>query len=198
LIRGERADELSTAQPAGTPRYRTKVEVLRDILETTAPEASKSRILRLANLNPISFDHYLAFCIGTGLLERAGRKFRRTGSGDAAIEAIEGLMKKAEELGVAVRRLGATLGSEELPAVESTAALRFASLNAWDELVRHGARSGAYRPSRATPRRAAKTVRSTAEPGLLSLPGVARAGGVAASPPSIRGKHVWPDLDSLR
>jgi predicted transcriptional regulator len=130
----------SAASSSGQ-RYRTKIEVLRAILESTAAESTKTRILRRANLNPVSFERYLAFCVGTGLVEPAGRRFRRTVSGDAAMVAIDSLIGKAAELGSAMQQLGSCLGSEA-PPVESTAALRFASLAAWDELARWSARSG--------------------------------------------------------
>jgi predicted transcriptional regulator len=196
LIRGERAREISADPPVGGVRYRTKVEVLRDILETTAPAASKTRILRLANLNPVSFDRYLAFCVGTGLLEPAGRKFRRTGSGDAAIDAIDGLMRKAEELGVAVRRLGACLKAEETTTAESTAALRFASLTAWDELVRRGARSGAWRLPRSAPSPGSP---GTEPVGPLSPRGLSRpARAPTTSLAEARSPRAEPADDPLR
>ena len=130
-----------SAAPLSGQRYRTRIEVLRDVLESTAAESTKTRILRHANLNPASFDRYLAFCVGRGLVEPAGRKFRRTASGDAAMVAIDSLISKAAELGSAMQQLGTCLGSEASP-VESTAALRFASLAAWDELAHRSARSG--------------------------------------------------------
>ncbi len=130
-----------SAASSGGQRYRTKIEVLRALLESTAAESTKTRILRRANMNPASFDRYLAFCVGTGLVESAGRKFHRTVSGDAAMVAIDSLIGKAAELGSAMQQLGTCLGGETSP-VESTAALRFASLAAWDELTRRSAHSG--------------------------------------------------------
>jgi predicted transcriptional regulator len=146
-------------------RYRTKVEVLRDILRSTEPPSSKSRIVRLANLNPVSFDHYLAFCVGAGLLESTGTRYRRTDSGQAVITAIDRLVKKAEELGFAVEELGSCIGQEEPRVLSNLPVLRMASAEAWEELARRGARSGGYtietvgglpRPGRARTRRVSR------------------------------------------
>lgn len=128
-------------------RYRTKVEVLRDVLLSAQPDSSKTRIQRLANLNPASLENYLALCVGTGLVEPLGGRFRRTSSGDEAISAIDRVMRRAEELGFAVQQLGTCLGADEVRVSESISGLRFASTEAWDALARSAARSEGFHRS---------------------------------------------------
>lgn len=148
---------------SGARRYRTKVEVLRDILTQADPPSSKTGIVRRANLNPDSFDRYLAFCVGSGLIVPTGRRFRRTESGDEAVFAIRRLLTKAEEFGSAVRELGSCVGGDrDESAAPSRPALRFASTAIWDELAKQAARSGGIRmlESDSAPRPRSSTPRS--------------------------------------
>ncbi len=139
-----KAKRIASTRGTNGQRYRARVEILRDILKATASEMGKTRLRRSANLNPDSFDYYLAFCIGAGLLEPAGRKFRRTDFGDATITSINRLMDSAKELGLAVQRIGAVPKKDDVPAAPSAAIVRFASMEAWTVLARRGVRNGAF------------------------------------------------------
>ena len=125
--------------PPNGRAYRTRLEVLRDILGVPGDEANKSRIIRLANLNPTAFDRYVRFCLETGLLELEDNRYRKTGVSVPAIQAINHVLAKAGELGTAIRDLGTTLGREGVDLDSQAPVVRFASAAAWGDLTRSGA-----------------------------------------------------------
>lgn len=168
-----KAKGIASTRGTNGQRYRARVEILRDILKATTSEMGKTRLRRSANLNPDSFDYYLAFCVGAGLLEPAGGKFRRTDFGDTTVASINRLMDSARELGLAVQRIGMVPKKDDVPAAPSGAIVRFASMEAWSVLARRGAQIGAFRlPKFAPP--------AEAEP--RSLP---RSGGLQGSRPPV-------------
>ena len=138
--------------PANGRAYRTRLEVLRDILGVPGDEANKSRIIRLANLNPTAFDRYVTFCLETGLLELEDNRYRKTGVSLPAIQAINLVLSKAGELGCAIRDLGMTLGREGAEPDPEAPVVRFASSAAWGDLTRSGARTNGFALYPAAPR----------------------------------------------
>jgi predicted transcriptional regulator len=149
--------------PSNGRIYRTRLEVLRDILGIAGEEANKSRIIRLANLNPASFDRYVAFCLENGLLELEDSHYHKTGVSGPAIEAINHVLTKAEELGFAIRDLEAMIGRENPEPAPEAPALRFASAAAWSDLTRSGARRNGFPLDPAAPRWAPHVVTVTVE-----------------------------------
>ena len=138
--------------PPNGRAYRTRLEVLRDILGVPGDEANKSRIIRLANLNPTAFDRYVTFCLQTGLLELEDNRYRKTGVSVPAMQAIDLVLAKAGELGCAIRDLGMTLGREGVEPDPEAPAVRFASTAAWGDLTRSGARGNGFALYPATPK----------------------------------------------
>jgi predicted transcriptional regulator len=123
-------------------RYRTRLEILRDVLATAQKESNKTRIIRLANLNPTAFHRYMTFCVENGLLEVNGARYRNTKAGVATVGAIDRILSKAEELGFAVRDLGSVVGRENSRPVQPSPSLRVVAAVAWNELLKNAARSG--------------------------------------------------------
>ena len=85
--------------------YRTKVEVLRDLLEATRQQEGKTRIIGRANLNEISFERYALLALTEGLLARAERGFRITPLGEAWVGAANRMLTKQDEFQRALKDL---------------------------------------------------------------------------------------------
>lgn len=98
-------------------------------------EANKTRLIRVANLNPACFERYVGFCVQAGFLELRGDRYRTTNAGEIAVGAIGRILSKAEELDAAVRELGSVARGGSVGAVPAGHALRFASAVAWSELL---------------------------------------------------------------
>jgi predicted transcriptional regulator len=162
--------------------YRTRLEVLRDILGVPGEEANKSRIIRLANLNPTAFDRYVSFCLDSGLLELADNRYRKTGVCVPAIQAINHVLAKAEELGSAIRELGTTIGLESLD--PEAPVLRFASSAAWGDLTRSGARGSGYALYPVAP----KWVSTAAPPALTAGSGAGTRSKELLARPRLRAR----------
>jgi hypothetical protein len=105
---------------------------------------NKSRILRWANLNPTAFDRYISFCLESGVLEMTDNRYRKTGVSLPAVQAINQVLAKAEELGSAIRDLGTTFGRPEAEADLGGPVVRFASSAAWDDLTRSGGHGNGF------------------------------------------------------
>lgn len=79
-------------------RYRTGIEVLRDVLTAVRQEPKKTRIIAVANLNPVTFVRYQAYCDTLGLIQRNGDGYHLTPRGAAAIDGIDRLLAQAAEI----------------------------------------------------------------------------------------------------
>lgn len=85
--------------------YRTRLEILRDVLVFARHGVSKSRIMSLANLSPRSLQSYLSMSVSSGLLAREGRRYRSTPVAQDLTEAIERVLSHAGELSLAIDHL---------------------------------------------------------------------------------------------
>jgi predicted transcriptional regulator len=85
--------------------YRTRLEILRDVLVFARHGISKSRIMSLANLSPRSLQSYLSMSVASGLLAREGRRYRSTPVAQDLTEAIERVLSHAGELSLAIDHL---------------------------------------------------------------------------------------------
>lgn len=122
-------------------RYRTKPEVLNDFLDAVRRSPKKTRIVGLANLNPASFEKYLAFCQAFDLVETFPGGYHLTTKGVGALDALERLATKTSEIHRAVEDLQRILGTPSaVRGGELT--LRWASRLAWDEIVLSKAAEG--------------------------------------------------------
>jgi Winged helix-turn-helix len=137
-----------------------------------ASKESKTRIIRLANLNPASFDHYIAFGVGCGLIESNGSRYQRTATGAATLEAIGRLFDRTQELNAAVREFGTSLGGRDVAPIPDLPTLRFVSSIAWDELTRRATRQAGFERSPNGGAESRSGGRRTGDPEPLVVPGI--------------------------
>ena len=175
---------------AAQRRYRTKLEVLRDLVVVAGREPRKTRIIGLANLNRSSFDRYVRLALSLGLLEHRGAGYAPTARAEGWLEAVDSVLGKGGELSAAMGQLSQLTAGEVRsgPASRSLdrdSTMRSISRLAWSnlfvpELTEGGsARSGgrlAIPSARAspTPLGGAHPVRSVAEAEPLRGPRMAR------------------------
>jgi len=112
-------------------RYRTKVEVLRDFLVATREESRKTRIIGTANLNPASFQKYLASCIRLNLVQETTHGYELTARAEVVLDRIERLLEMNSEVESALLGLNRVL-EECSGAGEVSPTLRFVSRLAWN------------------------------------------------------------------
>jgi predicted transcriptional regulator len=86
-------------------RYRTKIEVLRDIVRAASTEERKTRIIGMANLNQGSFRRYSALGVSLGLLRTTSNGFSATPAAEEWLSAVDGVLSKGEELATAIEAL---------------------------------------------------------------------------------------------
>lgn len=87
-------------------RYRSKIEVLRDLLEAARQDQCKTRIIGQANLNEESFTRYARYAIDEGLLERReDSTYHATARGELWREAANAVLAKEGELASAFGEL---------------------------------------------------------------------------------------------
>lgn len=79
-------------------RYRSKLEVFRDLLVATRHASKKTRIIGLANLNPSTFQRHMAIARAQGLVTVAAGGFQLTQKADQVLAALQELMAKSNEL----------------------------------------------------------------------------------------------------
>ena len=96
---------------AGTKRYRSKVEVLRDLIEAAMLEVRKSRIIERANLNEESFSRYSGMAVEHGLLGRSPAGYRTTVRGLEWLNAANLVLAKCSELFAALQDLNSLTSS---------------------------------------------------------------------------------------
>lgn len=86
-------------------RYRRKIEVLRDFLEATHQEGTKSRIIGIANLNRALFRRYLDLAVSFDLVVSTSGGYRLTPRARPALEAIDRYLARSEEAKSALQEL---------------------------------------------------------------------------------------------
>ena len=88
--------------------YRSKIEVLRDFLSAAREPVPKTRLIGMANLNPLSFQRYLRICTERGLIDSVSGAYVATPRAGPLLEAIDGLILKTSELELALEVLEGT------------------------------------------------------------------------------------------
>jgi hypothetical protein len=121
-------------------RYRTKIEVLRDIVRAATSEKRKTRIIGMANLNQVSFQRYSALGVSLGLLEPSGSGLAATPAAEEWLGAVDTILSKSSEVAAAIDTLyrltqpernggnGGTRGKPPYDAVQLLARLAWADL----------------------------------------------------------------------
>lgn len=92
-----------------TRKYRTRIEVLRDLLEASQKTGRKTRIIGLANLNPGYFETYARFCLDHRLLEFTTEGYRPTERTEPVLAAIRRVVSKSSELDDALQFLASVI-----------------------------------------------------------------------------------------
>jgi len=118
----------------GSRKYRTKIEVLGDFLEATRQAPTKTRIIGLANLNPLSFQKYLGFCLALGLVEATPRGYRTTSRAGDVLEAIRRVQRESSEADSAIQELQKTFGDFSVKGPDRGEVLRYVSRIAWSQV----------------------------------------------------------------
>jgi len=90
----------------GNGRYRTKIEVLRDIVRAASTEERKTRIIGMANLNQGSFQRYASLGVSLGLLKPTGVGLSATPAAEEWLGAVETILSKSSEVAAAIESLG--------------------------------------------------------------------------------------------
>lgn len=92
-------------------RYRTKLELLRDVLSAVQSEPVKTRIMNRANLNQVSFARYVTLCKENQLLVEVSGGFTLTPHAEEILQSLNQVLSRMAELRVAVDVLNRTARS---------------------------------------------------------------------------------------
>ncbi len=79
-------------------RYRTKIELLRDLVAAASREERKTRLIGIANLNRRSFDRYTSLAMSLGLVRETEVGFTATAIAGPWLASLEDVMSKSSEL----------------------------------------------------------------------------------------------------
>lgn len=85
--------------------YRSKLEILRDVLAAAKQGDTKTRIMCRAYLNSSSFERYLAYCLEHDLLLRENGGFQLTPRAEQTLQAINVVLNRGSQLEEAVQDL---------------------------------------------------------------------------------------------
>ena len=119
-----------------SPRsYRSKIEVLRDILRAAQAPAPKTRIIGAANLNPVSFGKYLRICTDHDLITSVAGGYVATPRASPLLQAIDGLILKAGELETAYLTLERSASSNQGPNGGPAKPFRQVLRHAWNGIA---------------------------------------------------------------
>lgn len=119
-------------------RYRSKLEVFRDVLVATRHASKKTRIMGLANLNPTTFHKHMDFAIDQGLIVINGGEYHLTDKADRVLAALQELMAKSNELDRAIQSLERSAVPKNRNQWSEGAVLRNVSRIAWGEVHQSG------------------------------------------------------------
>lgn len=89
-------------------RYRSKVEVFRDLLVATRQSSKKTRIIGLANLNPSTFRRHMEVAVSQGLVSVVGGDYLLTERANRALEAFDAILTMSRDLDNVVQTLKRT------------------------------------------------------------------------------------------
>lgn len=135
-------------------RYRSKLEVFRDVLVATRHSSKKTRIMGLANLNHSGFQKHMEFARDQGLIVVNHGDYCLTDRADRVLAALQELMAKSNELDRAIQSLERSAVPRSATRWSEGAVLRNVSRIAWNDVERASdtpssafARSGAFNPS---------------------------------------------------
>ncbi|MGP8078087.1 MAG: winged helix-turn-helix domain-containing protein [Thermoplasmata archaeon] len=92
-------------------RYRTKIEVLRDLVRAASTEERKTRIIGMANLNQSSFYRYSSLAVDLGLVEPTGVGLSATPAGEEWLGVVNAILMKGSEVSEAIENLGRLTGT---------------------------------------------------------------------------------------
>lgn len=120
------------------PRYRSKLEVFRDLLAATRRASRKTRIIGLANLNPQTFQKYIEFARGRGLVVENDGRYTLTDRADRALAVLQELMAKSNELDSAVQQLERSTCLGRIAGWSEGEVLRQISRMTWGEMHDEG------------------------------------------------------------
>ncbi len=139
-------------------KYRTRLEVLHDLLEASQRTSRKTRIIGLANLNPAYFEIYARFCLDHHLLQFSTDGYRPTDRTEPVLAAIRRVISKSSELDDALRALASVVRQGPEVGDLGGPATRVYGSDGWEEGLWHSVprvslpRSGAIvRPLAAGP-----------------------------------------------
>ena len=119
-----------------SPRsYRSKIEVLRDLLRAAQAPAPKTRIIGAANLNPVSFGKYLRICTDHDLITSVAGGYVATPRASPLLQAIDGLILKAGELETAYLTLERSASSNHGPNGGPAKPFRQVLRHAWNGIA---------------------------------------------------------------
>ncbi len=126
------ADDLNSEVGLVTARrYRSKLEILRDVLAAAKNGEKKTHLRGVANLNRESFDRYLAFCVAHDLLWSQNGSFRLTSRAEQTLGVIEIALTRNSELNEALHEFARLTGDQRGCAEGSSGKLpSFRSTNA--------------------------------------------------------------------
>jgi predicted transcriptional regulator len=116
-------------------RYRTKIEVLRDFLEAVRRTPRKTRVIGLANLNPVSFEKYLALSVALGLVDSASGGYQLTRRADVALESIQRFLDRSSALGTSLQDLHGAFRLAPVDGPGGDDAHRLISRLAWNTII---------------------------------------------------------------
>ncbi|HTW55487.1 MAG TPA: winged helix-turn-helix domain-containing protein [Thermoplasmata archaeon] len=104
---------------SGAGRYRSKVVILRDLLDAASRAHRKTRIIGLANLNQESFQRYAALAVSAGLLREEKGYYATTPRAKEWLRAVDSVLRKGSEVSTALASLS-RLTRQTLPPLPST------------------------------------------------------------------------------
>ena len=118
-------------------KYRTRLEVLHDLLEASQKTSRKTRIIGLANLNPAYFEIYARFCLDHHLLQFTTDGYRPTDRTEPVLAAIRRVISKSSELDDALRSLASVVRQDPEVGDLGGPATRVYGSDGWEEGLWH-------------------------------------------------------------
>lgn len=92
-------------------RYRTKVQVLHDVLTAARSPQPKTRLRWQSRLGSTSFSHWMQFCLEHDLLTRSSRGLRATERAERVRTLLDELLTEGTRLDTTLRNLRSSLSA---------------------------------------------------------------------------------------